>query len=180
MKIYLTYGLAMSIAGALLTLALFLLGFHSDAAKLQTSQWISMVGGLAIGIVIIVMGTKARRETVPPGESFSYGQALGAGVMIVLFAALFGIATNLLYTQVINPNMNDIIVQAQIEKWEAKGMTSTQIEQAEGMMRKMMHPAIQVCFGFLGGMFFGTVISLITAAFLKREAAAESEPPVAA
>lgn len=176
MKTYLTYGFAMSIAGALLTLALFFAGFHSDASKLQTAQWISGGGGLAFAIVAIVLGTKARRAEISATENFSYGRALGAGVMITLFACLLGIVTNQLYMQVINPGMNDLIVQAQIEKWEAKGMSSSQIEGAEAMMRKMMHPAIQAGFGFLGGMFFGTLISLVTAAFLKREVS--DQPPV--
>ncbi len=179
MKTYLTYGLVMAIAGALLTLALFLLGFHTDPVKLQSAQWIGGGGGLVIGIVVIVLGTKARRAEVPATEGFGYGRALGTGVMIVLFGALFGIATNLLYTQIINPHMTDILMQAQIDKWEAAGMSSAKIEQAEAMMRKMMHPAIQAVFGFIGGMCFGTLISLITAAFLKREATS-AEPPVVA
>jgi hypothetical protein len=178
MKTYLTYGLAMTVAGALLTLALFFLDFHSDPAKLRTAQWIGMGGGLVIGIAAIVLGTKARRAELPATEEFGYGRALGTGVMIVLFAALFGIVTNLLYTQVINPNFSEVLVQAQIEKWEAAGMSADKIEKAEGLMRKMMNPAIQACVGFLSGMVFGTLISLVTAAFLKREASAE--PPVVA
>jgi len=166
MKTYLTYGLAMTVAGALLTLAL------------RTAQWIGMGGGLVIGIAAIVLGTKARRAELPATEEFGYGRALGTGVMIVLFAALFGIVTNLLYTQVINPNFSEVLVQAQIEKWEAAGMSADKIEKAEGLMRKMMNPAIQACVGFLSGMMFGTLISLVTAAFLKREASAE--PPVVA
>jgi hypothetical protein len=157
-------------------LALYALGFHSDASKLGTAQLIQTCVGLAIGIACIVLGTKAKRATVPPEEDFGYGAALGAGVMVTLFAALIGIVTSLIYMQVINPGMNDVIIQAQIAKWEAANMPAARMEQAEAMMRKMMNPAIQVCFQFLGGMFFGTLISLITAAFLKRPAADELQP----
>lgn len=177
MKTYLTYGFAMSIAGALLTLALFFLGFHSDPAKFSTAQWIGGLGGLAIGVVAIVLGTKARLAEVPATEAFGYGRALGAGVMITLFAALIGIVTNYVYMQIINPGMADMIVQAQIDKFEAKGMSGAQLEQAEKMTRAMTGPLISSCFGFIGGMVFGTLISLVTAAFLKREAS--GEPPVA-
>jgi hypothetical protein len=126
-----------------------------------------------------VLGTKAKRATVPTTEDFGYGSALGAGVMISLFAALFGIVTTYLYAAVINPGMTDIAMQAQIAKWEAAGLSGTSIERAEAMMRKMMSPPIQACFGFVFGMIFSTIISLITAAFLKREAVTDV-PPTAA
>ncbi len=168
MKTYLTYGAAMAGGGFVLVLILFIFGFHSDAAKVSTAQWIQMVLGLAIGVTCIVLGTKARRATVPPEEAFGYGSALGAGVMITLFGALIGLVTNFVYMHFINPGMTDLIMQAQIAKWEAAGMSSARIDQAEGMMRKMMNPAIQAAFGFFGGLFFGTLISLVTAAFLKR------------
>jgi hypothetical protein len=176
MKTYLTYGSAMAGGGFVLVLVLYILGFHSDAAKISTAQWIQGVLGLGIGIACIVLGTKARRGSVPAEEEFGYGSALGAGVMITLVAALIGIATNLIYTQLINPGMTDLVMQAQIAKWEAAGLSSARIEQAEGMMRKMMSPAAQVAFGFCAGMLFGTLVSLVTAAFLKRPAKDELQP----
>ena len=173
MKTYLTYGSAMAGGGFVLVLILYILGFHSDASKISTAQWIQGVLGLGVGIVCIVLGTKAKRASVPATEEFGYGGALGTGVMITLFAALIGIVTNLLYMQVINPGMTDLIIQAQTAKMEAAGMSGARLEQVEAMTRKMMSPPIQACFAFLGGMFFGTIISLITAAFLKRPATDE-------
>lgn len=170
MKTYLTYGLAMALAGAVLTLALYFLGYHSDPAKIGVAQGIGSIGGLAIGITCIVLGTKARRAELPANELFGYGRALGAGVMIVLFASLFGIVTNLLYITVINPSMTDITVQAQLDKLEAKGLSGARLEQVEKMTRMMTKAPVQAAFGFLGGMFFGTIVSLVTAAFLKRPA----------
>lgn len=177
MKTYLTYGSAMAGGGFLLTIVLYVLGFHSDAEKIGTSQMIQMCVGLVIGVVCIVLGTKAKRATVPLEEDFGYGSALGAGVMISLFAGLIGIVTTLIYVVLINPGMNEIVMQAQVAKWEAAGMTSAQIEQAQGFMKSMMSPPIQAAFGFLGGLFFGTLISLVTSAFLKRSVT-DSLPPV--
>lgn len=175
MKTYLTYGFATALAGMLLTLALFFLGFHSDPAKFTAASWIGSVAGFAISAVGIVLGTKARRAEIPATESFGYGRALGAGVMIALFAAVFGTISHLVYVGVINPGMTDVSVQVQIEKLEASGMSATQVENAEAMMRKMMHPGLQGTFAFIGMMFFGTLISLVTAAFLKRPA--HDQPP---
>jgi hypothetical protein len=177
MKTYLIYGFAMAIAGALLSLALFLLGFHT-VEKLQTGQWIGMCAGLAICAVVIILGTKARREEVPATEPFGYGRALGAGVMIVLFASAFGVATNLLYTQVINPGFTETLMQVQANNLEAKGLSQDKIEQIQRMSAPWMKPMAQAIMAFVMGMIVGTLIALVTSAFLKREAS--GEPPVAA
>jgi len=179
MKTYVTYGFMMALGGLLLNLALYFLGFHSEVEKFGTAQWIGGLGGLAIVVVLIVLGTKARRNEVPLSEEFGYGRALGAGVMIVLFGALFGVVVNIVYMKFINPGMADLIVQVQSAKFEAKGMSGAQLEQAEKFTRMMTGPIISSIFNFFGGMIIGTIISLITAAFLKRSASAEP-PPVTA
>ena len=171
MKTYLTYGFGMSMATLLLALILFFLGYHSEVEKVGAAQTIATVGGLVIGIVGVVLGTRARRAEIPASEPFGYGRALGAGVMIGLFSAIFGIVAILVYTQAINPDFNEIMVQAQVAKFEASGMSSDQIAGAEAMMRKMMHPALQAVMGIVLGTLYGTIIALIAAAFLKRPAA---------
>jgi hypothetical protein len=157
-------------------LVVYVLGLHSDPSKLSLAQAIQTILGCGIGITCIVLGTKERREATPADKEFGYGQALGTGVMITLFAALFGLVSNFIYMQLINPGFQDVIVQAQVAKWEAAGMSATRIEQAEGMMRKMMSPPIQMAIGFIMGMLFGTVISLISSAFLKRPSPDQAQP----
>ena len=176
MKTYLTYGAAMAGGGFVLTLVLFILGFHSDPAKLSTAQWVQGCLGLAIGIACIVLGTKARRAQVPATEEFGYGRALGAGVMIGLFASLFGLVTTFLYGGVINPHFSDVIIQAQADKLEASGLSADKIEQVQKMSAPFMKLPMQMVAGFLGGMFFSTLISLVTAAFLKRPASDQLQP----
>ncbi len=182
MKTYLIYGAAMAIAGAVLAIVLYLLGFHSDPAKLTAAQIIGTCVGLGIAITCITLGIKARRAEVPTTEDFGYGRALGAGVMIALFAALFGTVSTFAYAKFINPEFVDVIVQAQIQKMESQGMNSAQLESAEKMIRAMSGPLAQTIFGCLGSFVFGTLISLVAAAVLKRPAAPESfesPPPLA-
>lgn len=179
MKIYLTYGAAMAFAGAVLNVVLYLLGFHSDPARLTTAQIIGACGGVAIGITCLTLGIKARRAEIPATEEFGYGRALGAGVMITLFGALFNIVVTFIYAKFINPDFVEVIVQSQIQAMEAKGLPSAQIEGAEKMIRMFAGPIVQAISGFFGGLIFGTIISLVAAAFLKRPAAPElfDEPP---
>ena len=107
---------------------------------------------------------------MPAGAAFGYGSALAAGVMITLFAALLGIVTTYVYLAIINPGYGDVVLQAQAEKLEGKGLKSEQIEQIQKMSAIMMKPGVMTAFSFIAGLFFGTVISLISAAFLKRPA----------
>ena len=128
---------------------------------------------LIFTVVGIMLGTKARRAEIPAEEAFGYGSALGAGFMIALFATLFGAGFNLLYSTMINPGLTEVILEAQTEKFEAAGMSADAAEKATAMVRKMMHPAVQSAIGFVMGLFFGTLVSLVTAAFLKRPATDE-------
>ena len=181
MKIYLTYGGAMAIANALVMFALFFAGLHDTSAKLDTAQWIQICTSVIIGVACIVLGTKARRATVPATESFGYGSALGTGVLITLFAALIGIFTGLLYTSVVNPHFSEVIVQAQADKLAEKGIPADKIEQIQKVTATMMKPPVMAVMGFVSSLFFGTLISLVTAAFLKRPAVedfGESPPPL--
>lgn len=168
MKTYLTYGFALALGGGLLTLALFFLGYHSEAEKISAGQAIGVIGVIAITVAAVVLGTKARRADLPAGEPFGYGRALGVGVMIVLFGSLFGVLITFVYLQHINPDMVDVLVQTQIAKLETQGVGSAQIEQMENGMRMMMKPPIMAVFGFVQSLFTGTVIALITSAFLRR------------
>jgi hypothetical protein len=93
---------------------------------------------------------------------------VGTGVLIALFAGIFGSVTYFLYTHVVNPDFGDVMIQARLAKLEASGVGSRQIEQTEKMMRMLMHPGLQAVMGILMGLFWGTIISLVAAAFLKR------------
>jgi hypothetical protein len=182
MKTYLTYGLLMAIGGLLLLLVNDLCGFYSDPAKIGYGRAVGTFGGLAVSITCIVLGTRARRNAVPASQEFTYGNAFVAGFLIVLFASLFGVIFNYIYFAFINPGFTETMVQAQIAKLQEKGLSSSQIEGAEKAIRFMTRPAIQVVFGFFGGVIFGSLITLITAAILKRPAApitAQTAPPPA-
>ena len=178
MKTYLTYGSAMAGAGFLLTIVLYVLGFHSDPAKLSVANWVQGCLGLGISITCIVLGTKARRAQVPAGEPFGYGGAFGAGVMISVFSALCALVTTYLYFGLIDPHFTDMIIQAQANKLEAQGLSADRIEQIQKVSAPVMKLPMQMVFAFFGSIVFGTIISLITAAFLKRDD--REEPPVVA
>lgn len=180
MKTYLTYGFAWAIAGALVNLVFYFAGFHSEAGKYQTSQWLGFILALAIAITCLVLGTKARRASVPTTEEFGYGRAFAAGFMITLFATLFAVAANALYFGVVNPDLTEIIVETEMAKLEARNLPPEALEGAEKGVRFMTQPVMMAIVGFFFGLIGGTILSLITSAFLRRPANASAQPPVAA
>ena len=177
MKPYLTYGSFIAIGNAVITLVLYLAGFHSDPDKLQTGNYVVTATGLALGISFLVIGIRTKRAAVPATQEFSYGSALGAGVMIALFASLFGSVFQFIYLSFINPGFAEVMIQAQTAKMQSTGLSADQIDKATQFMRVMTRPAIQAVMGFFGGIIFSMIISLIAAAFLKRKAV---EAPLAA
>jgi hypothetical protein len=178
MKTCALYGIAIAVADALLVLALFFLGFHSDQSKFQAAQLIGGLGALAIGVTLTALGVKARRAEVPAAEAFGYGRAVGAGVQVSIVACLLYSVFNYAYCAFINPGFTDIMIQDRLDKLQAKGLDSAQIDKAEQFLRFMMSPGVYTISGLIGGIIIGVIISLIVAAFLKRGEPAE--PPVQA
>jgi hypothetical protein len=172
MKTYLTYGFAITLGNAVVTLIFYLLGFHSDPDKVHLAGLLAMPVGLAIGITATTLGMRAQRSTTPATEAFSYGRAFTTGFMIALFAALFGAIFQYAYVAFINPNFTAIIQQAQRARLEAKGLGSDQIDHIQAIARTFMKPAVLAIFAAIGAVIWGTIISLIVAAFVKRPASA--------
>lgn len=179
MKNALTYGLFMALAGAALLLLMYFLGFHDTPEKMQSVQWVGMVGGVVLGVVFLSLAMRDKRADFPAAEDWGYGNALGAGVLTSLFASLFGIVTAYLYFGVLNPDFSEVTYQMQVKAMEAKGMSADAIAKAEPMMRKFMSPGVLVAFQAFFGFVWSVVLSLIIAIFFrKREQPALDAPPL--
>jgi len=170
MRTYLTYGFAIALGNALVTLIFYLLGFHSDPDKIQMAGFIAIPAMLAVGIIATTLGMRAKRNAAPSTEAFNYGQAFATGFMIALFAGLFCTIFQYAYVTFINPDYTHIILEAQRARLEAKGLGSDQIERMQSIMRMAMTPALLAISGMIGALFWGSIISLIAAAFVKRPA----------
>jgi hypothetical protein len=179
MKTYLTYGLGITIAGAILVFIEYFAGFHNDIEKFKMGQIIGTVGGLTITIVGLVLAMIAARAQSTDG-AFPYGRAFLAGFMTALFAGLFGAVFYLLYGFVINPEFHEVLYQYQMDQIAAKGVSASQAEGMEGMMRFFCGPVWFALMSVFGSLITGTLLSLIIAIFVKRNVAASAPPPLAA
>jgi len=123
------------------------------------------------------MGINAVRDEAAD-RSLSYGQGLGAGVLISLYRCLMSGAYNYIHFKFINSEFFAYQMEMIRGKWAAAGMSSTQMERAETVTHDFLGPVSTTIMTPLMAVFFGLLFSLIIAAFLKRSAAVAVPPPI--
>ncbi|HUG09753.1 MAG TPA: DUF4199 domain-containing protein [Opitutaceae bacterium] len=174
MKLYVTYGFLIALGSAILTMALFALGYHSE--NLAMGQKLGYLG-FVIAIAGLSLGMREYRNEVGKGV-MSYGRALGTGVLISIWSAVFGAVFNFVYFQFINPGFTDANVQFQMAEMERKGMPASTVEQAEGMIRLFSSAPMITILGTIMAVIFGAVLSLILAAIFKSKSGVSAPPHV--
>ncbi|GAB3340950.1 hypothetical protein GCM10027299_54790 [Larkinella ripae] len=127
-----------------------------------TLPWLSLV----ISIVIVVMAMREYRAL--NGDYMSYGEGVGLGTLLSVVSAMVSFTYNFIYTTFIDPTIRQQTLDKVREQMEERGMPDDQIEQAMEMTEKFQSPGLQFLFGILAAAFFGLIISLIVAAFLRR------------
>lgn len=172
MKLYVTYGLLITLASVIFTMTLFMLGYHSENVAMgQKIGWL----GIIISIVGLALGMREYRNEAGQG-AMSYGRGLGTGLLITLWTALFTSIFNVIYFKFINPGFSEAMVQFQLAEMEAKGMPANTIDQAEGMIRMFMSTPMMVIMGAFMMVFSGLIISLVLAAIFKAKPSADAPP----
>jgi hypothetical protein len=174
MKTTLTYGFLMALGGAALTLIMFFAGFHDSAEKMQQGQWVESVVSTLIAVTFLVLAIREKRSSYPVDHDWGYSAALGTGVMTGLFAGVFATVFGHVYFSYIHPGMSDVLYEMQVAGMEAKGLSATQIEQVEPMMRKWISPVMLTVFRGFFGFVWTVVLSAIIAIFLRRRATGDA------
>jgi hypothetical protein len=99
----------------------------------------------------------------------TYGQAVGAGVVIFLYyAILIAVFTYILYA-VIDPGLIDKQLAAAEELLAKRGLPQEAMDASLKIQKKMMKPEIMAPIGIFGNMLYGVIMSLIVAIFAKKE-----------
>ncbi len=120
----------------------------------------------------IIYGTLQYRNTYLGGY-ISFGKAFLSGFIIVMVAAIVAALYSYVFLTFIDPAYLEKIIVQSMEETEAKmiekGLSEDQMGPALEMTRKFMSPAIMSVFSVLGSALFGAILSLLSAAFLKKE-----------
>ncbi len=165
-KSSLTYGLFLGIALVLVSVIFYATG-NTFARSAQFISYAVMIAG-------IVIAQLQYRKAL--GNVMTYGQALGVGVLTMLFASVItGFFTYLLYA-IIDPSLQEqlrLSIEEQIVKQGR--VPEDQIDTAVEMASKFQNPAMMFFMGIFGGTFIGLIISLLTSIFTQRKPSVDFE-----
>jgi Protein of unknown function (DUF4199) len=160
-KTNVTNGLILALFGIVYQLIMYFF----DLSLNKTQGYVFMI----IQVVMLFFLLKSFRDNFMHGQ-ITYGQAVGAGVIICLyFAVIMAVFSYILFTVIDTGLVAKQLAQAE-EAMRAKGtLTDAQIETAMGFTAKIMKPVILSISGIFMNMIWGTVISLVVSVFVKKE-----------
>jgi len=159
-KANLTNGLIMGLFGIVYSLVMYFLDLSFN--KLQ--GWIFFL----IQIVILYFMLKSYRDNYKYGM-ITFGQTLGSGVIIFLYyAVIMAIFTYILYA-IIDPDLMDKQLAFAEEQMLKRGMPEASVEAGMKLNQKIMKPALMAPLTIFNSMFVGVIMSLIVAAFVRKE-----------
>lgn len=159
-KANLTNGLILGLTGVVYTLVMYFL----DLTFNEVQSYVLMV----VQIVLLYFLLKSYRDNFMHGQ-ITYGQSVGAGVVIILYSAIISAIFMYILFTVIDSGLTDKQLAFVEEKLMAKGIPQEAIDAGMTIQRKIMKPEIMAPFSILASLFSGTIISLIVSIFIKKE-----------
>ena len=159
-KANLTNGLILALAGVAFSLIMYFL----DLTLNKTAGYINV----PIQLILLYFLLKSYRDNSMHGQ-ITYGQSVGAGVVIFVYASIImAIYTYLLYT-VIDPGLISKQMAMTEELMTKKGAPQAAIDTSMAFTAKIMKPAIIASISIISTVFFGLIYSLLVSIFIKKE-----------
>jgi len=166
-KANLSSGLILGMAGIVFNLVIYFL----DMTFNKSMGYIFLL----LAVFLLYFLIKSYRDNYLHGL-ITYGQAVGAGVIIFLYhSILAAIFTYLLY-KVIDPALPAKMIAFIEETMLEKGIPEASLDAVMAIQKKIFKPEIMAPFSIINNMLFGTVISLIIGVFVRKEGNPLIEP----
>lgn len=164
MKASFKYGLIYSGVGIGTSLLLFGLGMEKDEVVQKVLNFVN----IAIPAVVIFLGIRVARAQ--EGNGFiTFGTGFSTGIIITVIGGLITTLYTYLYFKILNPGMITYIKMKQEEEMIKRGMTDSEVELMADTMEFWANPGMMSAFVLIGIILLGLVITLISAAILKKE-----------
>ncbi len=153
------YGLYLGVVAVLYSVILYVTGQNAN----KSLGYISFVI-YAAGILLSQIAYRNRELN----GVMSYGRALGFGVALMLCVGVIMSLYNIIIFS-LDPGLIDQIKAATEEQYLKSGMSEDQVEATMAFASKMMTPGFLSVSVLFGAVFGGTIISLITSIFAKKQ-----------
>jgi hypothetical protein len=169
-KIVLTFGLlsgavaSVMMVGTMLMLDRHRLGFDNALFVGYTA--------IVLSLLFIFFGIRSYRENVG-GGTISFGKAFAVGILITLISTVFYVVTwEILYFNFL-PDFVEKWTAYAVEELRASGAgqaaVDAKIEEMKGMKAILDNPLLNAAFTFIEPFPVGLLITLISAAILKKK-----------
>jgi hypothetical protein len=159
-KSNLTNGLILGLVGVVYSLLMYFLNLSLNKAQ----TYVFMI----IQITVLYFLLKSYRDNYRHGQ-ITFGQSVGAGVIINLYyAVIMAIFTYILYT-VIDPGLIAKQLAMTEEGMVKKGLPQATIDAGMAFTAKIMKPGIMAFSNIFFLALWGTIISLLVSIFIKKE-----------
>lgn len=159
-KSNLTNGLILGMVAVVYSLLMYFLDLSLNKAQ----GYIFMV----VQVALLYFLLKSYRDNYMHGQ-ITYGQAVGAGVIICLiYAVIMAIFTYFLYAFIDTSLITKQLAMAE-ESMVKRGTPQAAIDAGMAFTAKIMKPGIMAISTIFMLVLWGTIISLIVSIFVKRE-----------
>jgi hypothetical protein len=159
-KANLSNGLILGLAGIVYSLIMYFL----DLSLNKTQVYIFIL----IQVALLFFMLKSYRDNVLHGN-ITFGQSVGAGVIICLYYAILMAIFNYILYAIIDPGL--VVKQLALaeEAMIKKGAPQEVIDAGMAFSAKIMKPAVLAISGIFFLMIWGTILSLIVSIFIRKE-----------
>jgi hypothetical protein len=168
-KTVLTFGL---ISGAISSVMMLLTLPFMDRIGYDRGEIIGY-SVIVLSFLLVFFGVRSYRDNVA-GGTLSFGRALAVGLLITLVSCACYVATWQFVYHKLTPGFLDKYSAHLIEKERAAGATPEQLQataqRMEEFKRLYQNPLVNIAFTFLEPFPVGFLVSLISAAVLRRRA----------
>lgn len=159
-KANLNNGIILGLAGVVFTLVLWF-------TEQTTNKSIGYIWFLVLAIALFFM-IKAYRDNYMRGF-ITYGQSLGAGVVILLYYAIISAIFGYILYKFLDPGLIDKMLLVAEETMIEQGIPESAMEQGLKVQKKLMTPAFMAIASIFSTMLIGTIIALLISIFTRRE-----------
>jgi hypothetical protein len=121
-----------------------------------------------IQVVLLFYLVKSYRENYKHGY-ITYGQAVGSGVVISVYAGILSAVFVYILYAIIDPDLVNKQLAFAEQTLVDRGMPQASIDAAMKIQTKILKPAIMAPISIFGNVLWGTILSLVVAIFVRKE-----------
>src|ERR1700734_1754078 len=172
-KTVLTFGLIAGLMMSVLMDGSVVLAGKTGAGHSLVLGYANMVASF----LLVYFGIRSYRDNTLAGQ-ISFGRAFACGILIALITTVCYVAMGEVLYFKFMPHFMDSYFAAQIHKVQSSGLdpatTAAQVAAIQRSEQLYQNPLVNMAYTFMEPLPVGLIITLISAAILRRKAPAES------